>query len=247
MPDTCDLCGLPLGHSKMEEVIGEEMLRFCCPGCRQVFLLLSAERGSLPANFKETDLYRICVESGIIPDGRSDVVDPRIDPHPDLPPLDLSMRLEGMWCPACAWLIEEILRRTSGVLEPRVSFLSDTVQMKYLPHVVSPLEITAKIARLGYRTFAVSEAGSDASGKSDLLARLGVSAILTANVMMVSCALYFGFFRDLSSTVIGYFSYPMLAIATPVVFYGGFPILRKAASGLRYGKTSMDTLISRLP
>ncbi len=178
------------------------------------------------------------------PDGRSDVVDPRIDPHPDLPPLELSMRLEGMWCPACAWLIEEVLRRTSGVLEPHVSFLSDTVQMKYLPHVVSPVEITAKIARLGYRTFAVSEAGSDASGKRDLLARLGVSAILSANVMMVSCALYFGFFRDLSSTVIGYFSYPMLAIATPVVFYGGFPILRKAASGLRYGKTSMDTLIS---
>ena len=64
--DTCDLCGLPLGHSKSEEAIGEEKLRFCCPGCRQVFLLLSSQRGSLPANFKETDLYRTCVESGII-------------------------------------------------------------------------------------------------------------------------------------------------------------------------------------
>ena len=149
-----------------------------------------------------------------------------------------------MWCPACAWLIEEVLRRTPGVLGPRVSFLSDTIQMKYLPHLVSPDEIRAKIARLGYRTSPLSKARSNASGKDDLLARLGVSAILSANVMMVSCALYFGFFRDLSSTVIGYFSYPMLVIATPVVFYGGFPILRKAASGLRYGKTSMDTLIA---
>jgi heavy metal translocating P-type ATPase len=250
--DTCDLCGLPLGRSKSEELIGEEMLRFCCPGCRQVFLLLSAERGRLPAHFKETDLYRICVESGIIsrgppdglPDGRTGAINPAVDSEIDLPPLNLAMRLEGMWCPACAWLIEEVLRRTPGVLEPRVSFLSDTVQMQYLPHLVSPLEITAKIARLGYRASPPSEARSNASGKDDLLARLGVSAILSANVMMVSCALYFGFFRDLSSTVIGYFSYPLLAIATPVVFYGGFPILRKAAAGLIYGKTSMDTLIS---
>ncbi len=224
------------------------MLRFCCPGCRQVFLLLSAERGSLPANFKDTDLYRICVESGIIPDGppvgRTGAVDTAIDSEADLPPLNIAMRLEGMWCPACAWLIEEVLRRTPGVLKPSVSFLSDTVQMQYLPHLVSPVEITAKIARLGYRASGLSEARSNASGKDDLLARLSVSAILSANVMMVSCALYFGFFRDLSSTVIGYFSYPLLAIATPVVFYGGFPILRKAASGLIYGKTSMDTLIS---
>jgi heavy metal translocating P-type ATPase len=266
--DTCDLCGLPLGHSKSEELIREEKLRFCCPGCRQVFLLLSSD-GALPVDFRKKELYAVCLELGIIPNGKAgpipSVSDAKLDPlarrslrpgtpdgdeepatwhNPDLPPLDLVMRLEGMWCPACAWLIEEVLRRIPGVLEPHVSFLTDAVQMKYLPHVVSPIEITVKIARLGYRTSPLSEAGSDASGKRDLLARLGVSAILSANVMMVSCALYFGFFRDLSSTVIGYFSYPMLAIATPVLFYGGFPILRKAASGLSYGKTSMDTLIS---
>jgi heavy metal translocating P-type ATPase len=248
LPDTCDLCGLPLGRAKSEETIGEKTLRFCCPGCRQVFLLLSAERGTLPTNFKETDLYRICLESGIIshgpPDGRTGAIEPAIDSEADLPPLALAMRLEGMWCPACAWLIEEVLRRTPGLLEPRVSFLSDTVQMQYLPHVVSPIEIRAKIARLGYRASGLSEARSNASGKDDSPARLGVSAILSANVMMVSCALYFGFFRDLSSTVIGYFSYPMLAIATPVIFYSGFPILRKSASGLVYGKVSMDTLIA---
>ncbi|HME43146.1 MAG TPA: heavy metal translocating P-type ATPase [Syntrophorhabdales bacterium] len=252
MPDTCDLCGLPLGRLKVEELIGEKTLHFCCPGCRQVFLILSAERGSVPAGFKETELYRVCVESGIISNGPSNgpsngqegAVAPAIDPEADLPALDLRLRLEGMWCPACAWLIEEVLRRTPGVQEPHVSFFSDGVEMKYLPHVISPVEITSRVARLGYRASQLSEDRSDASGRHDLLTRLGVSAILSANVMMVSCALYFGFFRDLSSAVIAYFSYPLLALATPVVFYGGFPILWKAASGLKYGKTSMDTLIA---
>ena len=242
---TCDLCGLPLRGSRTQEVIGEEILRFCCPGCKQVFLLLSIESGWLPANFKETELYRVCVESGIIPGGTaSTVLVSATNPDPDLAPLGLTIRVEGMWCPACAWLIEEVLRRTVGVLEPRVSFFSDMVQVEYLPHVISPAEIKSRISRLGYSVSPFLQMESAGAGKKDLLARLGVSAILTANVMMVSFALYFGFFGDLSRTVIDYFSYPLLALATPVVFYGGLPILRKAMAGLRYGATSMDTLIS---
>ncbi len=248
MPDRCDLCGLPLGRSNIEQSIDGETLRFCCPGCRQVFLLLASDGRSLRANFKETDLYRICVESGIIPDGKAGTVHfvghAKLDSDISLPPLYLALRLEGMWCPACAWLIEEVLRRMDGVLEPHVSFLSDSVQMKYLPHVVSPAEITSRITRLGYKASPFSETASGISGKNEMLSRLGISAILSANVMMVSCALYFGLFRDLSSTVIAYFSIPLLVLTTPVVFYGGFPILKKAASGLIYGKTSMDTLIS---
>ena len=241
----CDLCGLPLGGSKTEEVIGEEMVRFCCPGCKQVFLLLATESGCLPAAFKETEIYRVCVESGIIPGGSAGfAAASSVDPDPDLPPLELTVRVEGMWCPACAWLIEEVLRRTAGVLEPRVSFFSDLAQVKYLPHVISPVEIQSRISRLGYSASPFLQKESVGAGKKDLLARLGVSAILTANVMMLSLALYFGFFGNLSRTVIGYFSYPLLVIATPVVFYGGLPILRKASAGLRYGSTSMDTLIS---
>ena len=241
----CDLCGLPLGRSRIEETTEGHVLRFCCPGCRHVFLLLSEESGSLPQNFKETELYRACVESGIIPNGRDDAPAPSVTrEEPDIPALELTLRVEGMWCPACGWLIEEVLRKSTGVLQPRVSFLADMIQMKYFPHMVSPSEIANKLSRLGYRTSSFLEAGRDAAGKHDLLTRLGVSAILSVNVMMVSCALYFGFFETLSSTVIGYFSYPLLAMATPVVFYGGLPILRRAASGLRYGVTSMDTLIS---
>jgi heavy metal translocating P-type ATPase len=243
LPDGCALCGLPLGRSKIEVSIADETLRFCCPGCRQVFLLLASDSGSLPSNFKETDLYRVCVESGVIAGENTGTSSP-VGDEASLPPLNLFMRIEGMWCPECAWLIEEILRRTPGVLEPQVSFFSDAVQMRYLPHMVSPVEIMSKIARLGYRPFPFSEAGHETSGKQDLLSRLGVSAILSANVMMVSCALYFGFFRDLSSTVIGYFSYPLAALATPVVFYGGLPILKKAASALYFRRASMDTLIS---
>ena len=149
-----------------------------------------------------------------------------------------------MWCPACSWLIEEVLRRTKGVLEPQVFFLSDLIHVKYFPHILSPQEIMTRISRLGYRPSLFQEELAMEREKKDLLIRLGVSSILAMNVMMISLALYAGFFRDLSQTAIGYFSYPLWLMTTPVIFYGGLPILRRAFAGLRYGQTSMDTLIS---
>ena len=158
--------------------------------------------------------------------------------------LNLTLKVEGMWCPTCSWLIEEVLRRTKGILEPQASFLSDLVQVKYLPHILSPQEIMARISRLGYRPSLFQEGSAVGREKKDLQIRLGVSSILSMNVMMISFALYAGFFRDLSQTVIGYFSFPLWLMTTPVIFYGGLPILRRAYAGLRYGSTSMDTLIS---
>jgi len=62
--------------------------------------------------------------------------------------------------------------------------------------------------------------------------------------MMISCALYFGFFRDLSPAVISYFSYPLWLMATPALFYGGFPILRMGFASLLCRRPTMETLIA---
>ena len=52
---------------------------------------------------------------------------------------ELILKLEGMWCSACSWLIEGVLHRTPGVLEVKVLFASDLVRIKYLPHQVTPV------------------------------------------------------------------------------------------------------------
>ena len=236
----CHLCGLPLGPSPLDRPIAGRRVSFCCHGCHQVFLLLSAATGALPEHFRETGLYTLCLEWGIVrgPVGRTDP-----PPPPDLPFLDLTCRAEGMWCPSCAWLMEEVLRRTEGVIESTVSFASDTVRLKYLPQKVSPREIASRVERLGYR---LCPAGEGETGRAErgLLFRLGLSAILTAQIMMVSLLLYSGFFRDLSKAVIACVSYPLFGMATAVLFYGGFPILRRGFAALRYGSPSMDTLVS---
>ena len=117
-------------------------------------------------------------------------------------------------------------------------------QVRYYPHLVTPKEILAKISGLGYRASLFQEEQEQAKEKRALLLRLGISSILTVNIMMVAFALYYGFFEDLTAAGIRFLSWPLWAMATPVVFYGGWPILRKGLSALRYRTATMETLIS---
>ena len=253
----CALCGLPVRHSGSRQVIEEETLHFCCTGCLNVFQILFNSPNGVTSNFRETDLFRACVESGIIPRDDRDPVylraqkTERVEEAADLRSReegghaqDLSLKIDGMWCTACGWLIEEVLNRTPGVVEARVFFLSDMAQMKYLPSSLTPQDILGKIRGLGYHPSLFHETFETSEEKKHLLMRLGVSSFLTANIMMISLALYMGFFQDLTPQGIGYLSYPLWVLATPVIFYGGFPILQRALAGLRYWNLSMDTLIS---
>ena len=252
----CRLCGLPVGRSGVQEKRGEEVFHFCCFGCRQVFQLLSSLPGGPPDDFKNSDLYRLCAASDLI--GRKDEnqggslapgkeAGPRARKASDLEEAlakELILRLEGMWCQACSWLIENVLHRTPGVLEVQALFASDLVRIKYLPHQVTPEEIQDRISKLGYRPSSFQDPAEVSGERKRAQRRLGISSILTVQVMMISLVLYGGFFQDLGKEAIGYLSYPLWILATPVLIYGGFPIFKKALAGLRYGSPSMEVLIS---
>jgi heavy metal translocating P-type ATPase len=158
--------------------------------------------------------------------------------------LDLILRVDGMSCTSCASVIDSMLQKTKGITEAKTHFLTDMVQVKYLPHLITPQEILDKISCLGYRPATFQEQAEHDAEKRNLLLRLGISALLSANVMMIAYALYGGFFQELSTGSIWYLSLPLLILTTPVIFYGGYPILKRAFAGLRQGKSTMDMLIA---
>lgn len=236
-PAACALCGLPVGSE------GGAGPAFCCPGCRNVYQILSQDPKGPPADFRDTDLYRVCTAVGLIPAKTAGAAPPPGTPGADLAQ-ELTFRIDGMWCPACAWWIEEVLRRTEGVLEARVSFASDVAAVRHLPHRASAQALLDRVSRLGYRARRVEEPAERARERRARGLRLGVSCLLTAHLMMISMALYGGFLVDLGPDGVHFLSLPQGVLATPVVFYGGWPILRRAWGGVRAGIASMDTLIA---
>ncbi len=276
-PDLCDLCGLPLTFGTVKAEISGRTLRFCCFGCRQVYIMLMEQTGSDdPEGFRETEIYRRCVEAGVIPGSLEDLkarqkggnrksarpepesagpaqksgaapgaADPLAgDAAPDSENrLPLDLQVDGMWCPACAWVIEESLNKSPGVSRASCFFSMDRVRLTYDPVVTTPKAVMDLIRRLGYQAQAPGDAsGRKASRKAFL--RFGISAFLTMNVMMLSFALYSGFFTELSAAAVTHISWPIVIMAAIVFFYGGAPIHRKAITGLMAAAPGMEALIT---
>ncbi|MBI4762985.1 MAG: cation-translocating P-type ATPase [Deltaproteobacteria bacterium] len=250
----CTLCGLPVGKSGLREKQGKKDLHFCCLGCRQVFKILSGLPGGLPDDFRNSSLYRLSQASGLIGVDDLGKSGEKIQNQGPMAsegseaedPLarGLILKVEGMWCSACAWLIEGVLGRFPGVIKVEALFFSDLVRIRYLPHQVTLEDIQERLSQLGYRSSTLQDTSLSARERKNDQLRLGISAILTFHVMMISLALYAGFFQDLGSEAIGYLSYPLSILATPVLFYGGYPIFKKALIGLGHGNPNMEVLIA---
>lgn len=248
----CDLCGLPLRAERVESEFGGRTYRFCCTGCRQVFSILGQAAGAAdPAAFRRSELFRRCQESGIIP--RSADAPPPAPPPPSTAPppgprpasegLLLTLKVENMWCPACAWLIETALSRAPGVLSAACSFVTDQLQVGYDPTATAPDRIRAVVQRFGYTTTRPGDLRDQDLRRREWI-RFGVTTFLTMNVMMLSAALYFGFFTDLPSESVASLSWPMAVMSAVAIGYGGMPFFRRAWQGLRRAAFSMDALVT---
>ena len=152
----CHLCGLPVGSSNISQPVSGRTAHFCCLGCLYVFQILYNSPEGIPGDYRNTGLYRACVSAGLIPSGEPEnksgaAPQPpsagRVSPAPmpvGVPDSraieeglsqELSLKIEGMWCVACSWLIEQLLRKMDGVLSAGIFFFSDIARIKYMPHL----------------------------------------------------------------------------------------------------------------
>jgi heavy metal translocating P-type ATPase len=250
----CDLCGLSLRHGQVAGVFYGKTYHFCCNGCRQVFnILLEASDGSGPETFKQSGLFKQCREKGIIPKSEAELVQnqsqatarPVVESTADRQSenvLDLVLKVGNMWCPACAWLIDEALQKSAGVIDSACNFSTDRLQIRYDPVHTSPTHIIQTIARLGYKAAAPDDTLHAVERRKEFV-RFAISAFLTMNIMMLSWSLYSGFLTEFSQETIYKLSWPAFIMATIVLVYGGFSFFRKAWSGLTNAAFSMETLI----
>ena len=195
-------------------------------------------------SIRETEVYRRSLELGLISNpGAEGEAQEGFDAN--VPTQEMLLQVGGMWCASCGWLIEHALRKLRGVVSAEVFFASDLAKVRYCPQYVPPDAIPARINQLGYRASEYN--GDEATTKADirdLLLRLGVAAFLWANIMAFSVILYVGYFEQIAQSASRLLPYILLVLATPMVFYCAYPILRSAAIGLRNLQIRMEVLLS---
>jgi Cu+-exporting ATPase len=152
----------------------------------------------------------------------------------------IHLELEGMTCAACAARIERKLNKLDGV-EAAVNYATEQATVSFDRTRVEVEALIAAVEAIGYGAALpraatdATQAGSSEGATRRVRPRLLSAAVLTAPLVLLA-ALPPLQFED--------WEWVALALATPVVLWGGWPFHRVAALNARHLAATMDTLIS---
>jgi len=226
---TCDHCLIEFSESRSVEAnINAERRVFCCHACLGVYELIHTEHLD--------DFYKRRREWTPGPATRV-----KADPALFTPGVrqagedfEIDLQVGGIRCASCVWLTEKILARTPGVVEARVNYANHRATVRWSPSVVSLGNLLDRISDVGYqpRPFEhTAEARFMQEEQKRMLVRLGTALFLSMQLMVYSVALYAGYFQGIAPEYRRLFHIVALVLATPVMFYSGWPFLTGALTG----------------
>ena len=146
----------------------------------------------------------------------------------------VELALEGMTCASCATRIEKRLNKVEGV-SATVNFASEQAAVTFDPGQVSVEDLIGAVEAAGYHASLPQDALGEEDPARPYRLRLIVAVVLSVPlaVMAMVPAVQFSGWEWVS-----------LVLATPVVFWAGWPFHRAAAVNTRHLVATMDTLIS---
>lgn len=222
----CHLCDLPTPSPPVtdETLAGE----YCCRGCLEVARTLG-EAGEPPSD----------LTGGSIDTGPDEAVDGTTT----------FFAVDGMHCTTCERFLEKTTSEQHGVLAASANYPAGLLKVTYDPERVTPADLTTNLSGLGY-------AVRDAEGtraKQESIGRLLVGGFLGMMAMMwYGLFLYPTYLGIASSRLVLDVNGPaglyvlgnLWVLATVVLGYTGYPILRGAYVSLRAHQPNMDLLIA---
>jgi Cu+-exporting ATPase len=151
----------------------------------------------------------------------------------------VQLALEGMTCASCAARIERKLNKLAGV-EASVNYATEEASVSFDPARVQLEQLIGAVEAAGYGALPRTAADATQADEPDralqtIRLRLFGAALLTVPLTLLQLV---------PALQLSGWEWLVLALATPVVFWAGWPFHRAAVLNLRHGAATMDTLIS---
>jgi Cu2+-exporting ATPase len=245
--ETCFHCGLPIEPAARQQGLIKGCCHaFCCSGCLLVcqtlhesglagfYDKLKSKDALAPPPRAARDLEQFDLD-----DVQADFVTTRDDISA------ATVLVEGIHCAACVWLIERALGDLEGVLTAEVNMAHHRLRLRWQRDSLLLSTVLKRLAQIGYQAvpYTPEAAESEAAKRHRaLLYRMAFAGFGVMNIMWISIALFAG-----ASSASGidpehkqFFHWISLLIATPVLLYAGWPIIRSGLRGLLHGQLTMD-------
>lgn len=246
---SCYHCGLPVpaGSTFAAVVLGAPRA-LCCAGCQAVAEAIVS--GGLDSYYRDRNAP--AAGPAALPEGLAlEMFD-----HPDAQREFVGregqlacaeLTLDTINCAACAWLIEKQLQQESGVAQATVNLSNHRLHLVWDDRQTPISQLLASLARIGYRARpfrADTHAAQLRQESRALLMRLAVAGLGMMQVMMYAMAIYIGGVNGIETEYRDYLRATMGFIATPVLFYSGYPFYSAAWRALKARALTMDVPVT---
>jgi len=239
---TCHHCGEALAAGAVRD--GDRA--FCCNGCAAASTWIREAALGDYYNLRTSPAGRVQPDAADFGAWDRDVV---LAQHSRAVPggREITVLTDAMRCAACAWLIDRALRRQAGVLDAGANAVTGRVVVAWDPQRVALSTLMQRLAALGYRPWLATGEAREAARRRERrrwLLRLGVAGLGAIQAMMFAEALYLDTAQQMPVATRDFFRWITFLVATPVVFYSGWPFLEGMWRELRGRRVGMDTLIA---
>ncbi len=249
LAEGCFHCGLPLPpDERFSEEIDGAAREFCCFGCQSVCQAIY--EAGLQGFYQRTPEGTLLAPPPEPPKDAAlyDLEEVQEEFIHDLGAVrELHLLVEGIHCAACVWLIERTLGRLPGVLNAQVNLTGKRLLLRWDNSQIKLSEIINRLGQIGYSAMPFDPEAAEGTIKKqnrELLFRMAFAGFTMMNLMWISIALYAGADTADDGKFLGLFQWLGFALATPTLFYSGWPFLKGAWSGLRNLHLTMDLPIA---
>lgn len=244
----CLHCGLPIPAD-----VPSEDHRFCCSGCHAAYKLISGE--GLEEYYELRRRFSDRPES---------VVDPELVAHSfvdfDTPRfieqngqrlsgerLQTTLRLHGIHCAACVWLLERLPQIQAGVIDARVNLAKSTIELVWHADEVKLSQIAHQVAKLGYRAAPLGSSKLALEQKRlvrQQLVQIAIAGACSGNVMLIALAIYLGEWTGMAAEHLQLLRFACTAVGLVSLLGPGSVFFRGAWAAIQTRTPHMDLPIA---
>lgn len=154
---------------------------------------------------------------------------------------EVALNIGGMTCAACAQTVEKALKKTKGVSKAHVNLATEKANITFDPVIINLEEVGVAIDNAGYQVLGSEEVDREEQKMMDARKRMAWAWYFTAPIVLwMLPEMILG--KAWPSRLV--FDIGMVLLATPVLFWLGWPTLRSAVKSAIHLSANMDVLIA---
>lgn len=244
----CLHCGLPISADAPSAD-----QRFCCSGCHAAYQLISGEGldeyYALRRRF--SDRPEVAIDPELVAHSFVDLDAPRFaEQHVQALTggrLQTTLRLHGIHCAACVWLLERLPQIQPGVIDARVNLAKSTIELVWQADQVKLSQIAHQVASLGYRAAPLGSSKLALEQKKlvrQQLVQIAIAGACSGNVMLIALAIYLGQWTGMAAEHLQLLRFACTAVGLVSLLGPGSVFFRGAWAAIRTRTSHMDLPIA---